>query len=61
VVDVCHESWRRRERRREDRLDEEIRDLLHEEQEPRRPRTTPVVEHEREAEPERREKDPIEA
>jgi hypothetical protein len=42
---MCHEFWTRRQRRREERFDEELRHLVDEEG--RRPeRPTPVVEHE---------------
>ena len=46
---MCHDSWTRRERRREERFDEELRYLLdareHSEQ------VAPVVEYERDEEP----------
>ncbi len=42
---MCHEVWTRREKRREERFDQELRRLVDEER--RRPaRPTPVVEHE---------------
>jgi hypothetical protein len=42
---MCHEFWTRRQRQRDERLDEELRYLVDEER--RRPeRPTPVVEHE---------------
>ncbi len=47
---MCHEQWMRRERRREERLDEEFLRLLDEER-PRPERPAPVVEHERDEEP----------
>jgi hypothetical protein len=49
---MCYERWMRREMRREERIDEELRYLLDEEE---RRAPTPVVEHERDeaAEPER--------
>ena len=50
---MCHEFWSRRERRRSERFDEELRYLLDEERERREP-PMPVVEREEEpAEPER--------
>ena len=54
---MCHEWWERRERRREERFDEELRFLLDEERERSRP--DPVVEHEREEQP--AEQRPVEA
>jgi hypothetical protein len=59
VVDMCHEWWERRERRREERFDEELRFLLDEERERSRP--IPVVEHEREDERADPERSPVEA
>jgi hypothetical protein len=54
---MCHEWWTRRERRREERFDEELRYLLDEERE--RPASpTPVVESDSDEEPER---SPVEA
>jgi hypothetical protein len=47
---MCHERWMRRERRREDRFDDELRRLIDEER-PRPNRPMPVVEHERDEEP----------
>jgi hypothetical protein len=48
---MCHEWWTRREMRREERIDEELRYLLDEEE---RRAPTPLVEQEREpADPER--------
>jgi hypothetical protein len=46
---MCHDWWMRRERRREERFDEELRYLLDEHEHERPP--TPVVEHERVEEP----------
>jgi hypothetical protein len=46
---MCYERWIRRERRREERLDEELRYLLDEERSRPEPRA-PVVEHERDEE-----------
>jgi hypothetical protein len=47
---MCHERWMRRERRRDERFDEEIRRLVDEER-PRPERPVPVVEPERDEEP----------
>jgi hypothetical protein len=57
VVDMCHEWWTHRERRREERFDEELRYLLDEERERTKP--APIVEHERDEEP--AERPPVEA
>ena len=46
---MCHDWWTRRERRREERFDEELRYLLDEHERSERPAT--VVEHERDDEP----------
>jgi hypothetical protein len=47
---MCHDWWMRREMRRQERFDEELRYLLGEED--RRPTPpTPVVEHEPDVEP----------
>jgi hypothetical protein len=47
---MCHEQWLRRERWRDERIDEEFRLLVDEER--RRPeRPAPVVEHEQDKEP----------
>ena len=46
---MCHERWMRRERRREERFDEEVRRLVDEER-PRPERPVPVVEHDRDEE-----------
>jgi hypothetical protein len=40
---MCHERWMRRERRREERIDAELRRLIDEER-PRPKRPSPVVE-----------------
>jgi hypothetical protein len=58
VVDMCHDWWERRERRREEKFDEELRYLLDEERERSRP--FPVVEHERDEEPADPEQRPVE-
>ena len=47
---MCHERWMGRERRREERLDAELRRLVDEER-PRPNRPMPVIEHERDEEP----------
>lgn len=47
---MCHERWMRRERRREERIDTELRRLIDEER-PRPKRPSPVVENERGKEP----------
>jgi hypothetical protein len=47
---MCYERWMRRERRREERLDEEFRRLIDEER-PRPEWSMPVVERERDEEP----------
>ena len=50
---MCHEWWerseRRRDRRRQERFDEELRYLFDEAERP--PRPVPIVEHDREEEP----------
>jgi hypothetical protein len=46
---MCHERWMRRERRREERFDEELRYLVDERE--RREPPTPVVEHDRDERP----------
>jgi hypothetical protein len=53
VVDMCHERWTRRETRREEQFDEELRFLLDEERERSKP--APIVEREQDepADPER--------
>jgi hypothetical protein len=55
---MCHEWWTRRERRRDEQFDEELRYLLDEERERSGP--MPVVEHERDEEPTEREPAPVE-
>jgi hypothetical protein len=47
---MCHERWMRRERRREERIDTELRRLI-DEGHPRPKRPIPVVENERGKEP----------
>jgi hypothetical protein len=59
VVDMCYERWMRREERREERFDEELRFLLDEER--RRSGPAPVVERERDEEPADPERLPVEA
>jgi hypothetical protein len=56
---MCHDWWMRREKRREEQFDEELRYLLDVERE--RSASTPIVEHEREEEPAHREPPPVEA
>jgi hypothetical protein len=56
---MCHDWWMRRERRREEQFDEELRYLLDEERE--RPGPVPIVEHDPEEEPAHREPPPVEA
>jgi hypothetical protein len=54
VVQMCHERWMRRERRREERFAEELRYLFDERERSEPP--APVVEHDRDehqAEPDR--------
>jgi hypothetical protein len=46
---MCHEWWTRRERRREERFDEELRYLFDESVRPEPP--APVVEHDRDEQP----------
>jgi hypothetical protein len=46
---MCHDWWMRRERRREERFDEELRYLLDEREHPETP--APVFEAEREEQP----------
>jgi hypothetical protein len=48
VVDMCHERWMRRQRRREERFDEELRYLFDDVE--RRDPPAPVVEHDRDEE-----------
>jgi hypothetical protein len=47
---MCHERWMRRERRREERFDDELRRLIDEDR-PRPNRPLPVVERDRDEEP----------
>jgi hypothetical protein len=50
VVLMCYDRWMRREKRREEQFDQELRYLLDEDEE-RRPAAAPIVEHERDTEP----------
>jgi hypothetical protein len=59
VVKMCHDWWMRRERRREERFDEELRYLLDEREHSEPP--APVVEYERDEEPTEPEKLGVEA
>jgi hypothetical protein len=59
VVDMCHEWWERRERRREEKFDEELRFLLDEERERSKP--APIVEREQDEAPADPERPPVEA
>jgi hypothetical protein len=56
---MCHDGWMRRERRREERFDDELRYLLgeHERSEP----PVPVLEDEPEMEPAEPERERVEA
>jgi hypothetical protein len=56
---MCHDWWMRRESRREEQFDEELRYLLDEERERSGP--APIVEHERDEEPAHSEPPPVEA
>jgi hypothetical protein len=56
---MCHDWWMRREKRREEQFDEELRYLLDEERERSAP--APIVEHERDEEPVDPERPPVEA
>jgi hypothetical protein len=56
---MCHDWWTRREKRREERFDEELRYLLDEERERSGP--VPIVERERDGEPADPERPPVEA
>jgi hypothetical protein len=47
---MCYERWRRREQRREERFEEEVRFLIDQER-PRREPRAPVLERERDEEP----------
>jgi hypothetical protein len=49
VVHMCYDRWMRREKRREEQFDQELRYLLDETEE--RPAAAPIVEHERDKEP----------
>jgi hypothetical protein len=55
---MCHDWWMRREMRREERIDEELRYLLDEEE---RGAPTPLVEHEPDGEPAEPERPVVEA
>jgi hypothetical protein len=57
---MCHDRWMRREKRREERLDEELRYLLDEERRGFEP-PAPVVEHQRDSAPEDPERVQVEA
>jgi hypothetical protein len=57
---MCHERWLRRERRREDRVETELRHLIDEEH-PRPNWPSPVVEKERGKEPNEPERVRVEA
>jgi hypothetical protein len=46
---MCHEQWMRRQRRREERFDEELRYLFDERERTEPP--APVVEHDRDEQP----------
>jgi hypothetical protein len=56
---MCHERWMRRERRREERFDEELRYLFDERERQEPP--TPVVEADRDEQPTEAERPPVEA
>jgi hypothetical protein len=56
---MCHDSWARRERRREERFDEELRYLLDEYERFEAP--APVVQHAPDEEPTDRERLDVEA
>jgi hypothetical protein len=47
---MCHEWWHRREMRRQERFDEEVKYLLDEERKRAEP-SAPVADHERDEEP----------
>ena len=57
---MCQDWWTRRQRRREDGFDQEVRYLFDEERRDFEP-AAPVVEHERGAEPAGPERDGVEA
>jgi hypothetical protein len=59
VVDMCHERWMRRQRRREERFDEELRYLFDDVERPEPP--APVVEHDRDEGPAPEERPLVEA
>jgi hypothetical protein len=56
---MCHERWTRREKRREERFDEELRFLLDEERERSGP--APIVEREQDEAPTDPERPAVEA
>lgn len=56
---MCHERWMRRQRRREERFDEELRYLFDERERSEPP--VPVVQHDREEEPADADRAPVEA
>lgn len=56
---MCHERWMRRERRREERFDEELRYLFEERERPEPP--TPVVDADRDEQPTEADRPPVEA
>jgi hypothetical protein len=56
---MCHERWTRRERRREERFDEELRYLFDERERSEPP--VPVVEHDRDEQPADADRPPVEA
>ena len=59
VVDMCHERWMRREQRRDEQFDEELRFLLDEER--KRSGPAPIVEREPDEAPADPERLPVEA
>jgi hypothetical protein len=56
---MCHDSWTRRERRREEQFEEELRYLLDERERSQAP--APVAQHARDGEPADRERLDVEA
>jgi hypothetical protein len=56
---MCHERWMRRQRRREERFDEELRYLFDEHE--RREPPAPVVEHDLDEQPAETDRPPVEA
>jgi hypothetical protein len=56
---MCHEQWMRRQRRREERFDEELRYLFDERERTEPP--APVVEHDRDEQPSDPERPRVEA